>query len=345
MSPSDGTTARMQRLIRHFREGTWGARALWEIHKWQEAVKQHAGRLAVERRRRQWDRLQERCHYADVNVEGGARLRLNGDSALAFLIFCGRFERNEQTFLWRYLRPGDLFVDIGANIGLFTVIAATRVTQRGTVYAFEPVMTARRRLEENVQLNHLGNVHVEPFALSDQDGWLEILVPTDGWDAWSSLATPTAGRDIRKDRVETLTWDTFAKERGQLRPTMMKIDVEGWENRVLSGATATLSATDAPLLQVEFCDKAAHAARSSCALLYQHLLELGYTVCDYDRTHNRLRPEPLRSSYPYINLYATKHLHHDNDRLRRFPTDWLRPKLETALASSPTPASKPAGGN
>lgn len=316
---SNPTIGRLRRLVRHFQEGTVGERVVWEVEKWKTALRKSPAQWLAKHRGRQWNLARDKDGYVDVKVEGRARLRLHTDSTLGGLIFCHGFEQNERTFLWRYLRVGDVFVDVGANIGLFTVIAAKRVGERGRVYAFEPAALPRQRLEENILLNKFGNVSVQPFALSDQDGWLEISVPTDGHDAWSSLAMPIAGTGIQVDRIEAITWDNFAKSYGDRKPTMIKIDVEGWENRVLDGASTALSAVDAPLLQVEFTDAAAQAAGSSCAALYQHLLDLGYTVCHYDKVHNQLVPEVLRPSYPYDNLYATKHLDEDNRWLgRRF---------------------------
>lgn len=312
---SNSTTSRLQRLVRHFQEGTVGERVAWEVEKWKTALRKSPAQLLAEYRRRQWDRAREKGGYVDVKVEGRARLRLHTDSTLGSLIFYQGFEQNERTFLWRYLRPGDVFVDVGANIGLFTVIAAKRVGDGGRVYAFEPAALPRCRLEENTRLNQFNNVSIQSFALSDQAGWLEMSIPTDGHDAWSSLAAPIAGTGIQMDRIEAVTWDAFAERICLAKPRMMKIDVEGWENRVLDGASATLSAPDAPLLQVEFTDAAAQSAGSSCAALYQHLMNLGYTVCRYDKARNQLVPDALRASYPYDNLYASKHLDADNLRL------------------------------
>lgn len=288
-------------LFRHFQEGTIASRLAWEVKK--------------RYRHWRWNRAQRESRYVDHKVEGQAQLRLYTDSTLSWLIFNQGFEQKETTFVWRYLRPGDIFIDIGANIGLFTVIAAKRVGKGGMVYAFEPASLPRQRLEENVKLNQFRNVSIQPFALSDQEGWLELSIPTDGHDAWSSLAVPIAGTGIQTNRIKAVTWDDFAGGMDDLTPTMMKIDVEGWENRVLEGAINTLSSANAPLLQVEFTDAAAQAAGSSCAALYQHLLDLGYTVCRYDRDRNELISDGLRPSYPYDNLYATKHLDQDNRRL------------------------------
>lgn len=312
---SSRVAVRARRLIRHVRQGTLGERIVWEVKKWKTLAKMSPEQRSSERRRLRWIRIKEKGGYIDTRVEGKARLRLYADSTLGALIYYQRFERDERAFLWRYLRPGDVFVDVGANIGLFSVIAAKRVGKAGQVYAFEPAALPRRRLEENIRLNSFTNVSIQQLALSDGAGWVEISVPTDGHDAWSSLAKPIAGADIRLERTEATTWDAFAEENGLPVPRMVKIDVEGWEGHVLDGASRTLSAKDAPLLQVEFTDKAAKAADSSCAALYNKLSLHGYTLCRYDRRANRLVRDELRDSYPYMNLYATKHVEEANHRL------------------------------
>ena len=235
MSPlvSNPNNKRLRRLVRHFQEGTVGARVTWEFEKWKVALKKSPAQWLADHHCRQWNRVKEKGGYVDVKVEGHARLRLHTDSTLGSLIFYQGFEQNERAFLWRYLRAGDVFVDVGANIGLFTVIAAKRVGDGGRIYAFEPATMPRQRLEENIRLNRFANVSAQPFALSDQAGSLVISVPTDGHDAWSSLAAPIAGTGIQANRIEAVRWDDFARGHGDLKPTMMKIDVEGWENRVL----------------------------------------------------------------------------------------------------------------
>ena len=324
-------TERLHRLIHHFQNGSVGDRLVWEIEKWRAWSKMSTEQRRAERRRLRWVRAGTDAGYADARVKGGARLRLYTDSALAGSIYKEWFEQIEQVFLWRYLRPGDIFADVGANIGLYTVISAKRVGPKGKVYSFEPAALPRQRLQENIRLNRFGNVNILPLALSDKDGWLDIYVPMDGHDAWSSLAKPILGRDIKTDRVEAIAWDTFAERNKVPRPTMMKIDVEGWEGHVLKGAIATLSAVEAPLLQVEFTDEAAQAAGSSCADLYRQLLDFGYMIYRYEPASNRLIPAELRKSYPYDNLYATKHLDSDNRRLAGMSRyQRLREKLKQA---------------
>jgi len=99
--------------------------------------------------------------------------------------------------------------------------------------------------------------------------------------------------------------------------TMMKIDVEGWENRVLAGGSESLSRPDAPVLQVEFTDAAARSAGSSCRELYGMLESMGYRMFVFDPARRVLVADPIRESYPYANLIAAKEPGMVNARLLR----------------------------
>jgi len=112
--------------------------------------------------------------------------------------------------------------------------------------------------------------------------------------------------------------DRFARTHELVgRVAMMKIDVEGWESRVLEGARESFSREDAPLLQVEFTDKAAASAGSSCKELYLNLMDFGYHMFTYNPRRRELIDEPIHENYPYINLIATKRPEETNLRLRK----------------------------
>lgn len=226
---------------------------------------------------------------------------------LSRLIYCEDFEWQERRFLNTFLEPGDIFVDVGANIGLYTVIAAHLVGPAGHVFAFEPSPKTFERLRTNVELNGFANVSCHQLALSHQSGQTLLNVSLDGHDAWNSLARPIAGSTFGVQTITGIQWDAFAREHrltGQV--TMMKIDIEGWETRMLQGACETLARPDAPVLQVEFTDQACQAAGSSCARVYGMLEEFGYQMFVYDGFLKRLIPEPLRETYPYLNVIAAK---------------------------------------
>jgi len=290
------------------------------------------GEWKEQRRRRRlsrWNAESGKREYFEFRIDRGIRMRLHFDSELAHLIYCDDFETRERHFMNAFLRPGDVFVDVGANIGLFSLIAARRVGKSGAVYAIEPAQRTFRRLQDNVKLNDFLNVQCFQSALSDESGEFPFYTSEDGFDAWNSIARPIAGKSISREFIQCVTWDHFARHRALLgKVTMMKIDVEGWETRVLEGARESFSREDAPLLQVEFTEKASAAAGSSCEHLY-HLLEaLGYQMFVYDPEKRDLVPDPLRPSYPYQNLIAAKLPDEVRERLRdanpfkRFLREW-----------------------
>jgi FkbM family methyltransferase len=250
-------------------------------------------------------------------LQPGLKIRLHGDSELCHLIYCRHFEAHEREFLNRFLRPGDVFVDVGANIGLFTLIAAERVGPKGKVLAFEPAAKTFGRLVDNVGLNKLSNVECFRLALSDSRGHLQLTASKDGYDAWNSLAKVALGELRETELVEVIEWDQFAGSRdlsgGSV--TMMKIDVEGWESRVLEGGKEFFIGSDAPVLQVEFTDDAAEAAGSSCHALYERLQNYGYEMFVYDAGKGRLVRESRRAKYPYLNIIAAKNPDFINSRI------------------------------
>jgi FkbM family methyltransferase len=182
---------------------------------------------------------------------------------------------------------------------------------------FEPCSQTFARLRENVELNGLTNVHVHQLALSDKSETREMVTVSDGMDAWNSLAQPHAGQVHQKETIATRTWDEFAAEHGLVgKVTLMKIDVEGWEAPVLTGARQTLSRDDAPVLQVEFTEEAAVSAGFSCRGVYQQLEEYGYKIYRFEPAQHALVPDPMRESYGYINLFAVKNLGAAMERLQ-----------------------------
>ena len=155
------------------------------------------------------------------------------------------------------------------------------------------------------------------MALSDHPGQIQMNLSLDGYDAWNSIVQPTAGHSFATETVRAVTWDDFSREHNLMgRVNMIKIDVEGWESHVLSGGIETFRRQDAPVLQIEFTDQASQSAGTSCQALYRQLEELGYQMFVYNEKSKRIIPDPMRDSYPYLNLLATKHPDYVDLRLK-----------------------------
>lgn len=146
----------------------------------------------------------------------------------------GTYETVKMRVIGRWLRPGITVYDIGANAGMYTLLSSRAVGPRGRVYAFEPLGQNAMNLVSHVLLNNLDNVVVAQAALSGETG-LAFFAPS-GSNAMGRLADgPTAYL------VPTYSMDGLTGLCGFPMPDVVKMDVEGAESRVLSGAKAVLS--------------------------------------------------------------------------------------------------------
>lgn len=262
----------------------------------------------------------------EVEIQPDVSMNLNFDSEFCKFLYVGNFETTERNFFNAYLRAGDTVLDAGANIGLFTLISAKIVGSQGHVHAFEPVGQVYERLQENIFLNRLDNVSAHQIALSDTTAETQIKTSLDGYDAWNSLAQPTAGETFKTESIQALKLDDFVAQYDLSTPiALMKIDVEGWESHLLRGGEKLFSQATAPTLLVEFTETNCQAAQSSCHSLYRQLEDYGYQMFTYQVDSRQLIFEPIRESYEYANLIATKNADFVRERVRLGSSQaWMR---------------------
>ncbi|MBW7943516.1 MAG: FkbM family methyltransferase [Candidatus Kuenenia stuttgartiensis] len=283
---------------------------LWEIWRNSETEFQRNRRVAI------WENVPLSGKPVRDKLANGERIELYPGDLLSKLIYFRNFEQDEQKFLRKFLRPTDIFIDVGANLGLYTIIAARIVGKKGKIYSFEPSKVNFERLTRNVQLNHYQNVICVQLALSDAEESREFLVSTDGFGAYNSLGKPSAGERFNTEVVSCLTWDQFAIKNQLIdKIALMKIDVEGWESRVFNGGKQFFSREDAPDLLVEFTEINAKINGSSCEILFQQLMDFGYQIYLINMEKQTLERQEEWHNYDYINLFATKRLNLVLDRL------------------------------
>lgn len=272
--------------------------------------------LNVQHRISKWREIKAKQSYTDFRLTGNAMLRLYTDSILSEPIYIGKFENTEIDFVSTYLQPGDTFVDVGANIGLFTILGAAKTGDTGKVFAFEPVKKTYTRLLENKNLNHFSHVEIFNIGLSDEDGELEMVTSTEGFDAWNSFGKPTAGSNFTKEFVQTKKLSTWLREHNVSGISLMKIDVEGWEIPVLKGGMEFFKSGSAPDLLVEFTEENCINAGFSCRELYIVLAGAGYSMYTYDDNRRILTEEPIRNKYTHLNIIATKNIERVRSRIK-----------------------------
>ncbi|MBI4575116.1 MAG: FkbM family methyltransferase [Planctomycetes bacterium] len=227
------------------------------------------------------------------------------------LYFFGHYERWLEDALRRILRPGSVAVDVGANIGYYTLRMASLVGEGGNVFALEPNPKAYGRLLENLNINRFRNVRPFPMALSDSHGVFKLhsyggadgdLVSTfhEGNLQSPRKAVPVADRGIHSYDVEGTTLDELLGPREVPRLDLVKVDVEGHELRVLRGAEGTLRAYR-PHVIFEYNRRAWSNAGSELSDARRILAGLGYTLYRLGDGHHA----PLEDEAPgFANILA-----------------------------------------
>ena len=231
-----------------------------------------------------------------VTLDKGFRMQLDlADPEQRQVYFFGHYhERYEAALVADLLDPGEVFWDVGANIGYFALVAAAAVGDPGQVLAFEPGTAALERLRANLALNHYKNMVIYPLAVAEAEGEATLYRAEGIADSSASLFAALAG-SAGGEVCRTVALDGFLKKEKLRPPDFLKLDVEGAELRALQGA-AQILAEHRPLLLVEMEEKNLRAAGASKAAIQAFLTDFGY------------RPAHLRKGrwHPIAEVNATR---------------------------------------
>lgn len=187
------------------------------------------------------------------------------------LYLYGEIQEFELDVLEHFLEPGDVFIDVGANVGAYSMKAASLVGKHGTVLAIEPYPLSANTIIENSFLNGFDNVRVRICCASDIDGHASFymnqnkpnsysLKPADGFNAYSVAITAI---------------DTLVENEGLGRVSLIKIDAEGAENEVMAGARKVIE-RDLPAIIAE------------TTIISELTLPDGYGIYKIPTSHNRI---------------------------------------------------------
>lgn len=268
---------------------------------------------------RKWLRKFNGKEFFIHKLTNNISIYLYNDSLLSRAIY-ESFEQEEVLFIKRFLTSGDIFFDVGANIGFYTLHACDIIGETGQIHAFEPSSKTFKRLTENVSLNHLQDkVIVNNIGLSDKTDEIEINLYANGYDAWNSFANILDKGASEKEIVKVETLNNYVKNNNieVSKISLIKIDVEGWEIPVIKGATDILKSSNAPVLIVEFTEENAFKAGFNCYELYDLIIGLGYKWFKYNSIGNQLIPQQKKIHYIYENLIAIKNLEIVEKRIQR----------------------------
>ena len=174
------------------------------------------------------------------------------------------------------LAEGDTAIDVGGNIGLQSLRMSVCVGSTGKVFAFEPLNYLQEKFRKNMALNKADNVTLFPFALSDQQNELDLIINKDQWNQGTfSLNNKDTGNN--KQRIVVKVADEMSEIQLLDSVSLIKIDVEGFEFQVLRGLKQTLQKHQ-PRIIFEYDSNYWADTGQSIADCYEFLHSLNYTL-------------------------------------------------------------------
>ncbi len=215
-----------------------------------------------------------------VTVNSGREMFVDLRSSIGRGLFAtGQFDMEAINPALAALEPGATFIDVGANVGFYSLLALDRVGPTGNVYSFEIDPRPLRCLRKTVAAHGITNLHVVEAAVSDKNGVLSYSPKAEHGHNQIDLTGRIRGPTIRSVRL-----DDWLQENGVSRVDVIKVDVEGAEKFVLAGAKNTI-AKFKPLLLCEADEKTTNTFGYKPAELKAQLDAFGYRTKWLERVH------------------------------------------------------------
>ena len=191
------------------------------------------------------------------------------------------YEVHVSSFMGSLLRPGQVVVDVGANIGYYTLLAASRIGDTGKVIAFEPGNDNCLLLKMSLQANHFKNVEIHMYAVIDKE-------ETVGFNIGGGSSNGGIGSiETATHRIEGIALDTFLGT--EPRIDIIKMDIEGAEGRALQGMKQLIQ-RHRPIIFTEFSPHGLESRSNLSAEAYlEQLFDLGYDLFVLDRKTGKSR--------------------------------------------------------
>lgn len=197
------------------------------------------------------------------------------------IFWLGFYNRGIVSYLDRFIKPGMVVLDVGANIGEITLALAKRVTAEGKVIAFEPVSYIAKKLEKNVLANNFSWVVIEHIGLSDHEEEVPIFNscgqdPSQENNEGLGTLYPDAQSSKIIEKIKILPLDQYMKNHVVARLDLLKIDIEGAELACLKGARSTIEKLK-PQIIVEVQKNTSTIAGYDQREILDFLTAMGYT--------------------------------------------------------------------
>lgn len=252
--------------------------------------------------------------YIDIQLISDAKIRCYPDSySAASVLYCGLYDYDEMNFLLRYLHTEDSFLDIGANIGVYTLLAASKI-HAGSLHSFEVLPKNYARLQENLRLNQFDQVKTYQIAVSEQPGTVALNL-AEG----DSMPFITHSETNSTITVPTDTLDNLLQNHSLTNLTLAKMDIEGAELLALKGAVSLLKQQRPYVWILEINDSVRNFGHRKQDVVH-FLHSYGYNLYRYSADTNQVSPITLEQQQGNnVLAIADSALDFVRDRLAEIP--------------------------
>lgn len=222
-------------------------------------------------------------------------------------------EPDQFHFLDRFLQSGMVCIDVGANIGAYTLFISKRVGNRGKVFAFEPEKISYQKLCQNIKVNKLDNVIHEQLAVGNCNGFVEIVTNPDSAKTYTRFIDENNITD--QGLCPCTTLDDYLSGHNLRSISYLKIDVEGFEYLVLKGSKETLKRTPPAIIQMELIDSLTARNLSNTQGIVNFLMDLHYQLFMLNQKDCLLYPWNKNRQMPSNGYFVHQNLSSQQSQL------------------------------
>jgi FkbM family methyltransferase len=218
-------------------------------------------------------KIYAKIHPNQIVKRNGINYSLDLNQLIDFGTFIGGWEPGTIEFLNRNLNKGDVAIEVGANVGAHTLIIAKLVGNEGHVYAFEPTKYAGDKLNKNIKLNPvIKNITIKTELVTNDEN---EIPKTEIRSSWSLDSRYEPEKNSELTHQNSTSIDQFISETGLTKLNLLKIDVDGYDYKVIQGAKATIQKF-LPIIFCELCEYTLNEQGDSVEKIFSTLSSMNY---------------------------------------------------------------------